>query len=150
MEVRCRTTQPASQPATDNIQFLVWPVHRTFARQWSRSVQTVCLEFTENLLELFPTRHNSQNSGGYHEFSIENSRRSWRIDDRWSQTDAPFLGNNDNSLKATIIQPNKQSCLLVKNVWKDQLFLVVAYQNHIYTERLWSWNDIGNTFLCPL
>ena len=44
--------------------------------------------------------------------------------------------------KATSIPPNKQFCLLVKIVWKDQLFFVAAYQNHIYTERLWSWHGI--------
>ncbi len=34
-------------------------------------------------------------------------------------------------LKATNTPPNKQFCLLVKIVWKDQLSFVVAYQNHI-------------------
>ncbi len=34
--------------------------------------------------------------------------------------------------KATSIPPNKQFCLMVKIVCKDQFFFVVAYQNHIY------------------
>ena len=29
--------QPASQPGTDNMQLLVWQVHRTFARQLHQS-----------------------------------------------------------------------------------------------------------------
>ncbi len=33
-------------------------------------------------------------------------------------------------IKATSIPPNKQFCFQVKIVWKDQLFFVVAYQNH--------------------
>ncbi len=43
---------------------------------------------------------------------------------------------NHQLVKATSIPPNKQFCLLVKIVWKDQLFFFVAYQNHIFTETL--------------
>ena len=38
-----------------------------------------------------------------------------------------------NIIKATNTPANNQFCLLVKIVWKDQSFFVVAYQNHIYT-----------------
>ena len=49
--------------------------------------------------------------------------------------------------KATSTPPNKQFCLLIKIVWKDQLFFVAAYQTHIYSERLWSWHGIDEGFM---
>ena len=51
-------------------------------------------------------------------------------------------------LKATSIPPNKQFCLLVQIAWKDQLYFVIAYQNHIPFQCIYGFGMVQCRITC--